>query len=370
MLGSFDVISFQAIRVKADKLTTSLEIEKRLGTVSKSLQSCPLASNMAGEGRRMTARRVMDLGKKVTENTIRIIEHSIIEKIAEGSDMLKQECKFLECSSLDKSESSVNSSRSDMREQREAASRNNEPLTETDLDDDDLIIPLRKYERSSISSLNKIETPPRQRPMLRKNSLAEFSRLGNLDPKCYKVMDKTLESKGRIEFSLRYSSINQTLSVMINKAEIYGDSLKSERLSMEKNKRRSSVIATLMTKRPASTGPKTCFLEIQLSLKLLPLEKKKSEHQSKHHFDTYTPVFDDLFEYYQLPVTELRQQTLEITLECTETPALPPGATYSDPMKHFLTVSVPLISLKLAKDLPISRIDFSKGLVSKRKNSY
>jgi len=124
--------------------------------------------------------------------------------------------------------------------------------------------------------------------------------LGKIDPHLYKSYNSSIDpttaiTKGKLFFSLHYNEEINSLSVTINKAEIfnvYGN-----------NSAGGSTTSVLNS--PNLNKPDT-YVKVQL------LPDKKKKFQTKVQKKTWTPVYDETF-YFQLDIEDLKTRTLFLT---------------------------------------------------------
>jgi hypothetical protein len=124
--------------------------------------------------------------------------------------------------------------------------------------------------------------------------------LGKIDPHLYKSYNSSIDpttaiTKGKLFFSLYYNEEIKSLSVTINKAEIfnvYGNT-------------NAGCSNTSVVNSPNLNKPDT-YVKIQL------LPDKKKKFQTKVQRKTWTPVYEETF-YFQLDIEDLKTRTLFLT---------------------------------------------------------
>jgi Ca2+-dependent lipid-binding protein len=182
--------------------------------------------------------------------------------------------------------------------------------------------------------------------------------LGKIEPHLYKkynaggIDSNASMSKGKLHFTLRYTGDNQMLSVIISKAEIFnsvhglsGDLPATPVVGGKKKLSISSMSSLSAPNSPNVNKPDT-YVRIQL----LP-DNKKRKYQTKIQRKTYTPAFDERFQF-QLAFDELQNKTLYLS-----------HFEFGRFSKHELIGTVRLNDLHLIKDLGSTDIDLVKNLI-------
>ena len=175
--------------------------------------------------------------------------------------------------------------------------------------------------------------------------------LGKLEPHLYKNYnsgggDNTqMVSKGKIWFSLHYNEEIQSLSVTINRSEIFNGS-QSPNGSLSSYSNSASLNANTSVSAPNS--PNLNKPDTYVRVQLLPDKKKK--YQTRIQRKTCTPVFEETF-YFQVPFNELVTKTLYLA-----------QLEFGRFSKHELIGAVRLADLNTIKDLTTGDIEFIRNL--------
>ena len=174
--------------------------------------------------------------------------------------------------------------------------------------------------------------------------------LGKLEPHLYKNYnsgggDNTqMVSKGKIWFSLHYNEEIQSLSVTINRSEIFNGS-QSPNGSLSYS---NSASLNANTSVSAPNSPNLNKPDTYVRVQLLPDKKKK--YQTRIQRKTCTPLFEETF-YFQVPFNELVTKTLYLA-----------QLEFGRFSKHELIGAVRLADLNTIKDLTTGDIEFIRNL--------
>ncbi len=162
--------------------------------------------------------------------------------------------------------------------------------------------------------------------------------LGKIDPHLYKSYNSSIDpttaiTKGKLFFSLHYNEEIKSLSVTINKAEIfnvYGSS--------NAGSNNMSVVNS-----PNLNKPDT-YVKVQL------LPDKKKKFQTRVQRKTWTPVYDETF-YFQIDLEDLKVRTLFLT-----------HLEFGRFSKHELIGAVRISDINLIKNVTSGEVEFSRNL--------
>lgn len=174
--------------------------------------------------------------------------------------------------------------------------------------------------------------------------------LGRIEPHLYKnysvgACDSNVSvSKSKLFFSLYYNEEIQSLSVSVNKAEIFNSSNSLANNVPSNNNYLNSSNNISAPNSPNLNKPDT-YVKVQL------LPDKKRKYQTKIQRKTFTPVFDETF-YFQLPFDDLQNRTLILT-----------HMEFGRFSKHELIGSVRLSDLHSIKDITSGEVELNKNLL-------
>jgi hypothetical protein len=175
--------------------------------------------------------------------------------------------------------------------------------------------------------------------------------LGKIEPHMYikygnsnGVDSLNVASKGKLYFSLRYNEEIQSLSVTINKAEIYvhpyyngSNLINNNNNKTNKFEYNDSVVST-------ANKPDT-YVKVQL------YPDKKRKYQTRIQRKTCTPAFEETFFFY-IPFQDLATRSLNLTV-----------FDFGRFTKHTLIGAVRLNELQSVKEIAIKDIDFVRNLL-------
>lgn len=187
--------------------------------------------------------------------------------------------------------------------------------------------------------------------------------LGRIEPHLYKkgiaggVDSNANLSKGKLQFTLRYTEDTQTLSIIVGKAEIFNQDGLVDASGHKEKKSRLASLSSLSSSSSSSnsnggsgSNKSVVFPDTYVRIQLLP-DHKKRKYQTKIQRKTFRPVFDERFQY-QLPFDELQNKTLYLS-----------HFEFGRFGKHELIGTVRLNDLHLIKDLTATDIDMVKNLI-------
>ena len=160
--------------------------------------------------------------------------------------------------------------------------------------------------------------------------------MGGIDP------NPTL-SKGKLFFTLRYNEEIQSLSVTINKAELYYNGQQPPGLNG------SNLSANSSMSMSAPSSPNLSKPDTYVKIQMLPDKKRK--HQTRIQRKTWTPVFEETF-YFQSSLQDLQNKTLSLSM-----------LEFGRFSKHELIGAIKLNDIHTVKDLSAMDVDFVRNLL-------
>ena len=172
--------------------------------------------------------------------------------------------------------------------------------------------------------------------------------LGKIEPHMYiknssagadSLMNST--SKGKIYFSLHYNEEIKSLSLTINKAEIYVHPHFSPPSALINNSKKFEYTDDIVS---AANKPDT-YVKIQL------YPGKKHKYQTRVQRKTCTPAFEETF-FFSIPFQDLSSKSVNLTV-----------LDFGRFTKNSLIGSVRLNDLHLIKDLKTTEVDFVRNLL-------
>jgi hypothetical protein len=172
--------------------------------------------------------------------------------------------------------------------------------------------------------------------------------LGKIDPHMYiknnstgadSLMSST--SKGKIYFSLHYNEEIKSLSLTINKAEIYAHPQLNQPSNLINNNKKFEYTDDIVS---SANKPDT-YVKIQL------YPGKKHKYQTRVQKKTCTPAFEETF-FFSIPFQDLSTKSVNLTV-----------LDFGRFTKNSLIGSVRLNDLHIIKDIKTTEVEFALNLL-------